>query len=485
MEYNNIVKFMDKDLLKQYVIQQLSSQANTLELKTYDRSGNAYPKRYIFNDLKKSVNDFLVEDKEPRWIIIPGLRGVGKTTILAQLFFDFRDALDGRILYVSMDDVVNKLNSNLFELLDAYEEIIGESFSKLKKKVLLLVDEAHYDPKWQSALKSLYDRSRDIFILTTGSSAIPLNINADIARRALIKKAYPLKFAEYAMLSLSIKRRQGLDEEISKAVFFSKTVEEAYDKLRELNGEALSYWQKTGSFEILKYLKFYSLPAVLPIEEKSEIYQILNGIIERIINKDIMNLQSFATETLSKMQAILFVLAGSDAVSFNHFANAVSDINIKTLMDVFNCFEKSELLLRVYPHGAVYKKIRKPSKFLFLAPALRAALLNVVDSKSIEFQHKGKLLEDAVGAYFAENFIGKPGISLSYDSAESCADFILEIGDKKIAIETGWNKKNAGQVIKTMKHIGADYGLLITDSFLKLDSQNKILTIPLEYFFLM
>lgn len=475
---------MDKDLLKQYIIQQISNQEKSLELKVFNRSGKAHPKRCIFGDLKKSISNFLNKGAEPRWIIIPGLRGVGKTTVLAQLFFEFKN-FKGKILYVSMDDVTNKLNSNLFELLDAYEEVIEESFSKLKEKIILMVDEAHYDSKWQAALKSLYDKSRDIFILATGSSAIPLNINADIARRALIKRAYPLKFTEYARLSLFLEEKQGLSKKISDAMFFSKDAEESYAKLRNLSEEAFSYWQKAGIFEISKYLKYYSLPAVLPIEDKSEIYQILNGIIEKIINIDIANLQSFSSETLSKMQAILFMLAGSDAISFNHFANAVSDINIKTLMSIFNCFEKSELLLRVYPHGAVYKKIRKPSKFLFLAPALRAALLNVVDSKSIEFQHKGKLLEDAVGAYFAENFIGKPGVSLSYDPMESCADFIFEIGDKKIAIETGWNKRNASQVIKTMNRIGADYGLLITDSFLSFDSKNKVLTIPFEFFFLM
>jgi len=184
------------------------------------------------------------------------------------------------------------------------------------------------------------------------------------------------------------------------------------------------------------------------------------------------------------MQALLFMLAGADIVSLNSLSKNLG-LEAKTLTSVFDALEKSELLLRIYPTGSVYKKVRKPSKYLFSAPCFRAALLNVVDSKSIETTYKGKLLEDAVGLYLMRKFGARVGSSVSYDPTEGGADFVLEHGKKKIVIEVGWNKKGSSQITKTMQRTGSDLGLLITNSPLNYDEEKRTITFPLEYFFIL
>ena len=477
--------------IKNYVARQLTEQAKILRLSAYDQNGTAYFKRYFYYCLDKHTQNFLNTGGEPRWITIPGLRGVGKTTVLAQLFFAYQKKFNNRVLYVSLDDIANKLNSDLFAVLDAYEELLGESFSSLKENILLLVDEVHFDPKWQAALKSLYDKSRRILIISTGSSAITINRSADVARRSLLEKMYPLKFTEYTSLankvehSTETQRPIKLGEQIAQGLFESKNADEVYKRLILLEKQVHTYWQKTDILTIDRYIKYYSLPSVLTYNDDTAIYTILNSVVDRIVEKDLPTMRSFSTAILAKIPSLLFIVASSDTRSLSAFAKDLKDIDEKTLVAVFRELEEAELLMRIYPFSiSAPKRVRKPSKYLFFASSIRAALIHLTDSRAIDIHHKGKLLEDTVGMYLYRHFTKMIGASLGYDDEKGGADFIVDAGGKRIVIETGWKKHHAGQAIQTMQKTKANYGLLVTNSSV-LEHKNNIVTVPFEFFFLL
>src|SRR3989344_1775802 len=477
--------------IKNDVARQLSEQAKVLCLSAYDKEDKAYLKRFFYYRLEKYVKGFLETGSEPRWVMVPGLRGVGKTTVLAQLFYAFQKRFNNRVLYVSLDDIVNKLNSDLFAVLDAYEELLGESFSSLRENVFLLVDEAHFDPKWQSALKSLYDKSRRVFIISTGSSAIAMNRTADVARRSLVEKMYPLKFTEYIMLADTLTGNQEvrfpskLGEQIAQALFESKDANEVYNQLRVLDNQVRSYWQKVDILAIDRYIKYYSLPSVLTYKDDAAIYTILNSVVDRVVEKDLPTMQSFSSPVLAKIPALLFLVASSDTRSLGAFANDLKDIDEKTLIAVFRVLEDAELLLRVYPFSiSAPKRVRKPSKYLFFASSIRAALIHLTDSRAIDVQHRGKLLEDSVGMYLYRHFARTIGSSLGYDDAKGGADFIIDAGGRRIVVETGWNKRSGAQAVQTMQEVKANYGLLVTNSSV-VENVNGVITVPFEYFFLL
>ena len=473
---------MANDTIKIYVSRQLQEQGKILKLSTHDRDGKVYPFRYFFFRVKKHFEHFL-EKNEPRWITIPGLRGVGKTTILAQLFSMYRSRFNNRVLYVSLDEVVHKMGGDLFAVLDAYAEVLGESFPSLKENVLLLVDEVHFDPKWQDALKTLYDKSRKIFIVSTGSSAIAINRTADVARRSLVEKMYPLQFTEYVMLSDGIHPTQGLGERVRRTLFESATSDDVFDGLKGLENEVRLYWEKVDKNAISKYIQYYSLPSVLPYDDPIQVYQLLNTMLDKIVRKDLPGMYPFSHSVISKISNLLYLIASSDVRSTHDFAQDLG-IDEKTLSSVFRVLEDAELLLRVYPYSSsAPKKVRKPSKYLFFAPSLRAALVHLIDPQSVLFSHKGKLLEDSVGMHLY-NYISDKGLSFGYDDAQGGADLIVGGIGKKIVIEVGWKKDNIGQVLKTMGDTGGDYGLLITDSHL-LKKNKNVVTVPFEYFFLL
>lgn len=477
--------------VKNYVARQLTEQAKILRLSAYDRSDQAYLKRYFYYRLDKHVRNFVDTGGEPRWVMVPGLRGVGKTTVLAQLFFAYQKRFNSRVLYVSLDDIVNKLGSDLFAVLDAYEELLGESYPSLKENVLLLVDEVHFDPKWQAALKSLYDKSRRVVIISTGSSAIAINRTADVARRSLVEKMYPLKFTEYVMLGDTIDNRSEvrfpskLGGQIAQGLFESGSAGEVYSRLKSLESQVRSYWQKTDILAIDRFIKYYSLPSVLTYRDDAAIYAILNSVVDRIVEKDLPTMQSFSTAILAKIPSLLFLVASSDTRSLAAFAKDLKDIDEKTLIAIFRVLEDAELLLRVYPFSlSAPKRVRKPSKYLFFASSIRAALIHLTDSRAIDAQHKGKLLEDSVGMYLYRNFSGITGASLGYDDAQGGADFIVDAGGKRIVVETGWNKRDGSQAVKTMQDVKASYGLLVTNSSV-LEQKDNIIKVPFEYFFLL
>ena len=468
--------------IKKYVSRQLIEQAKILRLSAYNQKGDKNQKRNFYYRISSHIDNFIETKSEPRWITIPGLRGVGKTTVLAQIFFDYQEKFNGRILYISLDDVVSRLGGDLFSVLDAYEELIGESFSSLKEDVLLLVDEAHFDPKWQLALKSLYDKSRRVFIISTGSTAIAINRTADVARRSLVEKMYPLKLTEYIMLTSKSKSVPPSDK-IVQALFESDSASQVYSQLKLLEPQVISYWQENDIKIVDRYIRYYSLPSVVSYIDDVAIYKILNSVVDRIIRKDLPTIQSFSSPVLEKIPSLLFLVASSDIRSVAAFTKDLQDINEKTLASVFCALEKAELFLRIYPFSlSAPKKVRKPSKYLFFAPSIRAALIHFTDSRAIDAHHKGKLLEDSVGMYLHCYFVDIIGSFFGYDDTQGGADFIVESRGRRIIIETGWNKQDVGQVVQTMKSVGADYGLIVTNSSV-LEIKDNIVIVPFEFFF--
>ena len=484
-------KAMVSPLIKHYIAQQRVEQAKILRLAAYDLEGNPLPKRYFYHRIDEYVHHFLHTGREPRWIMISGLRGVGKTTVLAQLFFEHRKNFKDRVLYLSMDEIAGKLNSNLFEALEAYEDLLGESYASLLDNVLLLIDEVHFDPKWQIALKSLYDKSRRVLIICTGSSALAMHRSADTARRSLFEKIFPLKFTEYITLSDTLmgkpraRRAPQIEESLAQALFYSKNANDAYSLLKALEPRVRSYWEEVDSRAIARYIKLYSLPAVLQYSNETEIYKILNDIVDRVVERDLPALKSFSTVILAKVPHLLFLLATSHTKSIHALARDVRHIDEKTLIAILRTLEAAQLVFRVYPYStSAPKRVRKPSKYLFLASSMRAAIINLVDSRAVDFQYRGILLEDSVGMYLHLYFSDAIGCTIGYDTSRGGADFILDSGNKKIAIEVGWNKNDITQVLRSMQKYKADYGLLVTNTPL-VALRQKVVIVPLSYFYLL
>ena len=127
-----------------YLRNQLAQAESRLQAYTVDHEGKPYIKRSIALILKKYINDFTRQSTEPRWIAVPGLRGVGKTTILAQIYTELL-CTPGCKLYISLDEAKKILGVGLTDILNVYEELLGKVYEELDQPIYLFIDEIQYE----------------------------------------------------------------------------------------------------------------------------------------------------------------------------------------------------------------------------------------------------------------------------------------------------------------------------------------------------
>jgi len=458
-------------------------------LRTYvqDEEGKKYPQRNIYIKIDKYLKDFLHNpEARDRWIIIPGLRGVGKTTILAQLFLNhYQEVEPQRMLYISLDEAVNVLGSSLKDVLMAYERILGESFEKLTKPLFIFIDEAQYDPKWASVLKSVYDRSNKVFVVCSGSSAVSLQTNPDVIRRSIFQKLFPTSFTEFLMIRDGKFPVKDLKKNLKDALFNADSAKDAYEKLKKYEQSVMSAWSSIDRHRVDEYLKIGTLPFAIRMKDETRVYQTISLLLDKVINQDVQNLGRFDTKTLVYIKRVLFLLAESDVVSVQKLAKTL-ETSVNTISNILEVLEQAELLIRVMPYGSNSKKVRKPSRYQFMSSAMRSAFLSVAGNEQIFIGQKGRLMEDIVAMTLHREFVASSRGALNHDSSKGGADFILTIVEKNIIpIEVGTGEKLGTQVRKTMKKIGsAKYGIVVCNNALTLLEDANIIKVPLDYFLL-
>lgn len=471
------------DKVEIYLRNQLAQAEKRLIAYTVNRDGKPHVKRSAALILEKYVRDFLKLGKEPRWVAVPGLRGVGKTTLLAQIYTGLT-CDHGRKLYISLDEAKRVLDVNLVDILSVYEKFLGNPYEELDQPIFLFIDEIQYQENWGLVLKTLYDRTKKVFIFCTGSSAVAIQTNPDVSRRIVFEKLYPMSFSEYMLLKERKFPIAGLGRNIREALFNSNNAGDAFTRLHILQDDVKKYWKGIKREEIDTYIKYGTLPFTLQYNQEPIIYAQIEQTLTNILNKDIPQMTKFDSTTISKLSPILYSVSGSSITSLNSLASTFS-MAINTLTEVFNVFEKSETLLRIYPHGSHFGQVKKPSKYLFISPAYRAMFFNLIGSTFSYNDYKGQLLEDTVGLYLYRLLGLRFGTSLTYDSAQGGADFIISFDKKNIVIEIGYGEKDFRQVEATMRRINAYFGFSISPTRLRYIEERNVLALPLSYFLLM
>jgi len=453
---------------------------------------NAKGTRNIIGKIRVYHTNFLNGSSEQRWVIMPGLRGVGKTTIMAQTYFEVIKELQkkglekNRILFISLDDATVNLNISLNEILEAYERVLEVAFEKQQKPFFIFIDEAQYDSKWGVALKVLYDKTKFCFIFCTGSSALELRSNPDVVRRSSFEKLYPMNFTEFGMIRHGVAPIDGLKEEIKDAVYESGNVTDSFQKLQSLQTKVVQYWSQIDSLEIENYLEIGTFPFAFNYSNKSQFYEALNILIDKIIHTDVPRMGSLKIETIAMMRRLLYLLAdANDAIAVSKLAKMIETNGI-TLAAVLDVLTDAECLIKIPPYGSATSSVRKPTKYCFMSPALRASLLSIAGSDGTMATRQGKYWEDAVALHLYREFASKRQGTLVYDPSAGGCDFVLQMTNgQQVAIEVGSGEKGTAQATKTMTERRIDRGLVISSQELSLSSDGKIISIPFKFFLLM
>ncbi|NJM15799.1 MAG: AAA family ATPase [Bacteroidales bacterium] len=336
-----------------------------------------YPKRNLFVKLKQYARDFLADKTEPRLIAISGLRGVGKTTLLWQTAHYIFSNLSQSIYYLNGNDL-KRLGYNLFETMNVFEqEIIKKQFYELSDPIVFLIDEIHDLDGWDKDLKMIYDKCKQAFILCTGSSALLLHKNADLASRITMVKLFPFRFSEFILSKTWLLHKKsllfpekGLGSELKQALFFSKDLQSLNGALLALAPTIEKYLHsikeciKAPMHELInEYISYHNIARFLTLKNKELINDRVIDLFERILFRDIPAFDKNASP--ESMFRLLTRIALSDEINLDKLAGSFGKKEeIENFVDLL---DKAEILNVFLPLAALRKKLGKTlSRFLCL-----------------------------------------------------------------------------------------------------------------------
>jgi predicted AAA+ superfamily ATPase len=481
----------------QRLLDMLNSGSQTAEEIREANTHNRDVSRRAYLSVQARATSFTRGAEQKVWIAMPGLRGIGKTTILAQLHSDPAFSHHKKI-FASFDRLLT-LGANIQDFIDACEAYIGTSFETFDKPLVLLLDEVQYLENWAVGLKTVLDRSNNIFIFCTGSSALSIQTDPNVARRMDIVKLHPLCFTEYVLIKQAHEKKSttrpipGLAKKLRGAIFEATDAIDCYKKLSDCTTEVNTYWKRTGfpKNELFgEYLAYGTLPFTLDLPNRATIWDRINRILSESLDRDVIKLGRFDSATISVIPQLLFLLASSVETSINGLCNDLN-MNQRTVTSILDALEKTEIITAIPPKGAHNGNIKKASKYMFTSPAMRAALCNFggIITPDNNTALRGTLLEDIVAMYFKRLFLDAPltRAIVEYDTAKGGADFIISPDGTRrnsLAIEVGARKTTSRQAVQTLNDIKGKYGMVVTSGSLAVQKNSNTVTIPFEYFFL-
>ena len=473
------------------LIDYIHAKQREIKILAGKRLVNIEKSRVNFDEIKKYIDEFCESETEyyPRFLMMPGLRGVGKTTILYQLYqylINTKKIDEKNILYLDISDLKSAYDVGIKEVFDVYMENVHQCIpAGLDEKVFLFVDEAQLDENWVKYGKLIFDKTFNVFMIFTGSSALNFELNTDASRRVIRKQIFPCSFREYLILNNNLELKENnfkdlifrgdaesIDKAIQDEIFLKK-------ELIKLNNEP--------EIELKKFLHSQSFPYALKLSEP-EIHQLTNDMIKKIVNDDLNQFKSFNNMTNDNIMRMLTYLATKKPGTTSNTSIAQSlNISVKTVSKVLQALEKTQLIFSINAYGAGGRMLKKPAQHFFQSPSIKAALNYRVGRYDLNHEKCfATLFENLVASsLYRLSYESMSSLGIFYDSNKKGVDFIVKHLDRIIPVEVGIGKKTKSQLTIAKNSYGADYGILISNRTSNIKFENNILYIPLLTFALM
>ena len=448
-------------------------------------------KRLKFIKLKEHADNFLNTNLEyyNRFIMMSGLRGVGKTTILYQLY-DYltkqKNVPEDNIFYLDVHDLKSVYDTGIKEVFDLYLEDIHQTIpAGLDKKIFFFVDEAQLDENWADYARLLFNKTFNIFMIFTGSSALGLELNVDASRRITKEQLLPCSFQEYLLLKHNVNLTKNNFRDLILKLN-PHTVDEAMECENIIKKDMIQL-DNDPELEFKKYIHSQSFPFALNISEISA-HRLTNDMVERIVLDDLKHFASFNNGTNASILRLISYLATKKPGTTSSSSLAQSlNLNVRTVDSILEALEKSQLIFSISAYGSAGKILNKPKQHFFLAPSIKSALNYRVGRYDLNHEKCYAVLVENMVASALNRLSDEPlqSLGLFYDSNRKGVDFIVKNLDEVIPIEVGIGKKTKSQLTRAKSKYGAEYGILVSNRTSKIEFKRNILYVPVLTFALM
>ena len=396
-----------------------------------------------YNELRKKYTDiykreiFESFDSGFRLRGIVGNRGVGKTTYLFYYLNEHYKNSD-KALYISADNPYFS-NNNLIDLVI--------KFRKEYDGKLLCIDEIHRYPNWSQELKNIYDQNPDFEIIFSGSSAVDIiEQKYDLSRRAVLRTMPGFSFREYLEFKYEMKLPR-------------LTLEKIIDNRMQIDNKITDIVKLQGFFK--EYLRVGYYPVFSDFGAEKDVFEAVNGIIDKMINIDLANYFSLKTETLPLFNKILYFIFTSQPGSINtaRIANSLSKSHPDTDR-YLEMLRRSGLVRYLLNDRMGHAMIRNAEKVYLNDPSMMYSLGYMI-GKEVNI--------GSVREVFVLNQLKMAGYRVF---SSDKGDMLVSLGKKDVVFEIGGANK-------TMKQIaGVNNAYLVLDD----DIYGSKFTIPLYLF---
>ena len=362
-------------------------------------------RRYLYDDI----------DWKSKAVCVMGPRGVGKTTLLIQHYYEVYNNME-ECLYISADNV-EVAAVGLFKIAKEYFQYGGKA---------LIIDEIHKYPQWASELKSILDTFKKKKIFISGSSSLALQASkVDLSRRVVYYSLKGLSFREYLILKKDIEVLPiSFEDILSQHVALAENI--------------------SSEISILKYFKKYLSSGYYPffMEGESTYHAKLLNIIEKALYEDVAVLGNLRRSKILILKKILWLIAtsGSFTVNIEKMSRELK-LSKEYVYSYLSYLEGAGLISCLRPRGKGYMLARKPDKIFIRDPNLLVVLYH-------------QLMSERDQGALRETFFVNQLKDLFKITASDKGDFLL---NDKYTVEIGGKDKKFDQ-IKGLKnaYIAAD-----------------------------
>jgi len=451
-----------------------------------------FNKRSDYNIMIKYVDNFLDGKNINRFLVLPGLRDVGKTTILFQVYeylLKEKGVSPQNILYLSCDRLKKMGNIDIFDIISSYCETYHNSIPEtISEPIFILIDESQYDKEWSLNGKLIHDASKNIFMIFSGSSALKLSYNADAAKRLLNIPIYPLTYSEHLKLKYG-HFKNDMSSSIINMIFDGNM-----ENGKELERKMLNIYSGFPEYTIGEwehFLQFGGFPSSFYLET-SEITKKLINIVDKVVTTDMNNIEGMSEDTRYLAFQILnfFAFQNPGEVSKGSLSNRF-DASLSSINKVLDILEKTQLIFHIEAFTSSVKRTTKPHEYFLATSSLKHNLALDIGNALLEDKkaYMGKLLETYVASRFLnlDNQNNTP-YKTYYDdrkkkSSDKNVDFIVQRGnDKPIPIEVSCGKKDKTQIKRAMNKYQSTHGVIISNTTTNVVKKDDIIYLPPEIF---
>lgn len=480
-----------KDIQKRYIRNQvLTMPMKAAQDLTYmDKKFN---KRSDYDNIINYIDKFLDGENINRFLVLPGLRDVGKTTIMFQVYEYLtkeKNISPQNILYFACDRLKKGGDVDIFDVVSYYSETFHNSIIEaLSQPVFILIDEAQNDKNWDLNGKLIFDASRNVFMIFSGSSALKLSNNTDAARRLLNLPIYPLSYSQHLKLKYG-NFKNDISDSIINMIFDGETQNAAEVERRMFN--IYSNFQNFNLSEWNHFLQFGGFPSSFH-QSDDDINKKMLNMVDKVVKTDMNDIEGINIDTQDLTFKILYFFAFQNPgeVSIGSLSNQF-DAKKLLVTKVINILEKTQLIFHIEPFTSSVKRTTKPNEYFFATSSLKHNLIYDLGYAILEDKraYMGKLLETHVAASF-HNLDNRSGISYKtyYDdskkkSSEQNVDFIVQRGlEKPIPIEVSYGDKDKTQIKRAINKYNSPHGIIISNTTENIVKKENIIYLPPEIF---